>query len=212
MKIGVVILIIQDTFIYPLLECIQRNTVLPDGIIIINNSNIELNVPENVTVFKPLVPLGVNASWNYVFQKYANSFDLISVLNDDLLIEEFFFEKLKIAAEGNPIAGVFCPDTVRDLSVFQSLFDQRQLCSPMSKREGWAFTIRSSVAKQIPPIPTKLQTWCGDDWIWRHCYKIGRPWLKMVNNKCFHFVGQSCKLADKRKDLTAEKSIFKTLL
>lgn len=212
MTIGVIIPIVHEDYIHKLLDCIQRNSTQPSEIIIVDNSRNTLKVAKNITVIKPRTPMGVNASWNYGIQKLINH-DLISVLNDDLLIEELFFEKLQRLSEAKLKVGVFCPETRRDMSVFSPPYPiYSATCSPMNRREGWAWTIRSSVARQIPPIPTQLKTWCGDDWYWTHCYRLGYPWMKMEKNICFHYVGQSCKLVDKRKDLNPEKALFRSLL
>lgn len=82
----------------------------------------------------------------------------------------------------------------------------------MSMREGWAWTIRTSVAERIPPIPKKLKTFCGDDWYWTHTIRAGHLWGKMINNRCYHYVGQSNVIKDVRKDLKKERSLFKTLI
>jgi GT2 family glycosyltransferase len=216
MKIAVVIPIVHDKFIHPLLDCISSNTVQPDLIIIVDNSEKKFkfdNTHLQIRVFRPVTPLYINASWNFGISECVNHFDLITILNDDLLIEELFFEKLNRLAELHVAAGVFCPETLSEaLMVSKPKPAISVSCVSMRKREGWAWTIRSTVAKLIPSIPEELKTWCGDDWYWYHCHKLGYPWLKMNNNTCFHYVGQSNKIMDVRKDLHAEKAIFRSCL
>lgn len=216
MKIGVIVPVINNNFLPGLLHCIQRNTVQPDSIIVIDNSkNACIVKPDNMFFrnLRPPSPLGVNASWNLAIPMLVDNSDLISILNDDLLLEDYFFEKLARTAEKHPEASVLCPSTLRKqediLHAFNHSLDNT---FEMIKREGWAWTIRSSVAKAIPPIPDELKTFCGDDWYWHHCHKMNRPWLKMTNNYCYHFVSQSVNLIGAGKDLRSEKNIFSTYL
>lgn len=211
MKIGVVIPVINNKFLPGLLDCIRKNSVQPNTIIIVDNSeeSIMLDTTRlNTSVYRIFPPLGVNASWNYGIQRLIGSgVDLISILNDDLLIEERFFEKLQRLALVNGRAGVFCPETIKTPE-FDLLPASEAFCAPMNRREGWAWTIRTSVAKEVPPIPDKLKTFCGDDWYWLHCHKINRPWMKMINNQCYHYVSQSVNITPYKHDLKKEKELF----
>jgi len=217
MRIGVVIPFVQDTYIGPLLNCIERNSVRPDEIIMIDNSkkDTKLQITHlHLQHFRPSSPLGVNASWNYgIKELIEKDCDLISILNDDLLVEDLFFEKLIRLASKHPEAGVLCPETLRSPEALKNALPigSESVCG-MKKREGWAWTIRASLARTIPPIPGEMKTFCGDDWYWHRCRAQGRPWMKMINNRCFHYVGQSTVLMDVRKDLRVEKSIMSTLL
>lgn len=213
MQVGVVIPIVNDTYIYQLLDCIGRNSTQPDLIIIIDNSknkcNLELNNSGLRTeIYQPTIPLNVNASWNYGIHALTAlaGFDLISILNDDLLLEDLFFEKMIRLAKKHQNHSVFCPETVKDPNLIrESLPLGSESGMEMSRREGWAWTIRSSAAKYIPPIPEELVTFCGDDWFWYYCkIKLNRPWLKMINNRCFHYVGVS-KLKNEASVLALKK-------
>jgi GT2 family glycosyltransferase len=214
MKIGVIIPIINDRFINGLLDCIDKNSVLPESIIVIDNSKDDDKITIRkmrfrVEIYRPPTPLGVNASWNHgINELIKKDVDLVSVLNDDLLLENLFFEKMIRLASLHEEAGVFCPTTVKEPSMIHCGPMGSGICTGMHKREGWAWTIQKSVAKKIPPIPDLLKTFCGDDWYWHHCYKLGRPWMKMSNTLCYHFVGVS-------KDgigLKNEKAILQNLL
>lgn len=207
MRIGVFIPVVQECYVKPLVTYIENNTVRPDKIIILDNSansNIVVSSKRScLEIIKPPEPLTVNRSWNYGISKLAGEVDLVSILNDDLIIEDMFFEKLLYAARKNAKAGVFCPNTAHDQNKVKNVF-KTTTCSRMTKREGWAWTIRSEVAKLIDPIPEKLVTWCGDDWYWHHCHKLNRPWMKMSHNNIFHFVGASHLLLTPNRDRKGE--------
>jgi len=219
MQVGVVIPIINDRYIYTLLDCIGRNSIHPDSIIIIDNCKNKCNLKITSTglrmeTHRPNLPLNVNASWNYGIKTLAD-FDLISVLNDDLLLEDLFFEKIIRLAKKHPNYSVFCPETVKDPDlVRESLPLGSESGVEMGRREGWAWTIRSSTAKHIPPIPEELVTFYGDDWFWYYCkIKLNQPWLKMINNRCFHFVGvNQLKNEDSVLHLKKERALFQQML
>jgi GT2 family glycosyltransferase len=216
MKIGVIVPVINNNFLPGLLDCIERNTVHPDSIIIIDNSPDRGIVIQTRLFFHkimPDIPLGVNASWNTAVPMLFDTTDMISILNDDLLLEDHFFEKLIDTARLYPEAGVLCPNTLKDEEGIKHAFQAgNNNASRMNRREGWAWTIRSEVAKRIPPIPSDLVTFCGDDWYWHHCHKLNRPWMKMITNYCYHYGSQSVRLTGVEKDLRSEKNIFATYL
>ncbi len=221
MKIGIVIPVVSDKYITALLDCIADNTVLPHSVLILDNSGKHIPPVPLVPLSRKAVemvltdpPLGVNASWNYGIKvMLEREMDLISIFNDDIEIERFFFEKLISAAERYKKAGAFCPYTTRHrdaLKTPSSIMDAK--CYEMAKREGWAFTLRASVAKRIPQIPEKLRTFCGDDWLMIHSKKLGHPWYRMVNNLCFHHVGGTVRNSGLRGDLEGEKRTMNSLL
>lgn len=212
MKIAVIIPFVQDTFINVLLSWIAANSVQPDKVFLIDNSAHGVYIQTSLKQCEYIhnkIPMSVNGSWNYGFSLCQENFDLIAVLNDDLLIEKYFFEKNIKAMNECPSAGVVCPTTTTDKQeVFQSE-NGFPGCIVMRKREGWAWTIRSELAKKIPTIPCTLKTWCGDDWYWHQCQRLSFQWIKVQNNLCFHYVGQSVRL-DEATRLT--RKIEKALL
>jgi hypothetical protein len=85
----------------------------------------------------------------------------------------------------------------------------------MAKREGWAWTIRAEVAKQLPVIPDELRTFCGDDWIYTWCVRFGRPWAKMIGVRLYHYVGASMGTKEgqpARETLDGEKKFYSSII
>jgi hypothetical protein len=207
LSIGVVIPIIQNTYIYKLLDMIGHNSVVPDHILIIDNSqqNVIVSTQMHLCIMRPEKPFSVNESWNFGMRwMIEHKVDLIGVFNDDLLIEKYFFEKLQNAAVSFSEGKVFCPETVKDKCFIDNVRNVPVQCRKMNRREGWAWTIRSEIASQTQPIPNDLKTFCGDDWFWHQ----SQPWIKMIGNYCFHYIGRSVKMNDTRKDLRTEKSLL----
>lgn len=199
MKLGIVIPFIHENYIHNLLDDIFKNDGRPDAILLIDNrpkAMPALSTPHAaVEIYRPPRPLFVNEAWNYGIDYLMNTrkCDAVSVFNDDLILDRWFFWRLRSLMEDpkNQIYGVVVPETMSDPS-WQTGPDF--WCEFLKRREGWAFTIRAEVAKQLPPIPVdQLKTFCGDDWIFTWCERIGRPWAKMMGVRCFHFIGSSMK-------------------
>lgn len=221
MKLGMIIPFINEEYLHGILDDIFKNDGRPDSILLIDNradrignvrtrsSAIEFYVPEK--------PLSVNEAWNYGIDFMLNTrkCDLISVFNDDLILEKWFFDKLRTVAELDKYKqfGVFCPETMH---FKQFVAEPEFYCMEMRRRQGWAWTIRAEVARQIPPIPTEsLKTFCGDDWYYVWCNRLERPWAKVVGMRCFHYVGASMKAQQgqaARAMLKNEKRAFDSLI
>lgn len=216
MKIFLFIPVVYPGFIEQMLTDVFLNTVIPDSVTIIDNSENGLDLSYPVKMIRPDTKLGVNASWNLGIKKALEErADLISIFNDDLLIEKFFFEKLLDTVKRNKKMSVFCPRTLRKMRHYLQIANKDGYQPGgfldgdiMTKREGWAWTMKSSVAVSIPPIPETIETFFGDDWYWHHCYMMNRPWYKMKNTWCYHFVGQTVTRADVRKNLDDERETF----
>jgi len=214
MKIGVVVPIVGNEFIGPMLQTIKANTVQPAEILVIDNREDPCDLNCYVTqIMTWPSPRTVNESWNYgIDYMLKKRMDLISVFNDDILLEKFFFEKMTSLAGIHEQAGVFCPETVKASDYVKNpLPVGAEQCIKMKKREGWAWTIRGSIAEKVPPIPQEIATFCGDDWYWFKTARLGIPWMKMKNTWCFHYVGRSMKITSRRQDLSADKAMFKFL-
>lgn len=221
MKLGIVIPFINNNHIHNLLKDIFNNDGRPDSILLIDNrqkSEVQPNEfrESAIEVFRPLEPMPVNEAWKYGINYLAETrkCELISVFNDDLKLEKRFFDKMRILVEDpkNKNYSVFCPETMRmpDFPISPEFFTRQ-----MSKREGWAWTIRAEVAKQMPDIPPELQTFCGDDWIYTWCERFGRPWAKMMGVRLYHYVGASMKTKEgqpARATLDREKSFFASVI
>lgn len=212
MKMSVVIPVVQVDLFNDLWECIRKNTRIPDEFVILNNSKLEFPCPslEGTEIFfkRPENPLGVNDSWRFGFRKVDQNTDLISVLNDDILINKDFFRKLENTAKVRNKGVVFCPRTVpRKFLRGEKVKSNR--VQVMGKREGWAYTIRKSFLNSIPMIPDELKTYYGDDWFWFHAKRLGFVWFKMIDNFIFHYRSVSVNKAGLARTIGKEFKIFK---
>lgn len=215
-KIGVIIPVVNVPMAEELLLCLSMGYVQPDYVYLVNNSGQEINVPLDFDRWGSPVgietPAPVNASWNYGLNYYQKirPVDLVAILNDDLLVGRDFLGRIADAYANNHWEhkpGCFCPQTVKSKHNVGRGSTENPIL-PMHRREGWAMTLDADLLYQIPPIPSSLKTFCGDDWFWHHCYKLGRPWVKMVNNWIFHYGSTSVTKLGKQKDLKPEKEIF----
>lgn len=221
--IGCVIPFVQTQFILPLLQNMQDNIRTPDLVFLIDNrpDNIPLGLdfPKlTIIIHRPEKPLSVNAAWNVgIAYMIERGIDLISVLNDDLILPGYFFETIMRVSNLRDCRnyGVFCPETTTppDRPEVVDAPIQNFVISELTKREGWAFTMRTKLAKKIPPIPVdRFGTFCGDDWIYHESYKAGMKWMKIYGLNIYHYVGQTLRqirtLEDSRRLCRIEKQQF----
>lgn len=201
-KLTVVIPVMRWDLVIDLLRDICSNTILPSKILVINNAikpnNIpRFNVPIEILDFGKNI--GVNAAWNYAFTNSEKN-SHVSILNDDIRIKQHFFENVISVISFSKNIGVVCPRTVHYQSEFRSssekLYsypDAGVIPTVMSKREGWAFTIRNSLLEQLPLIPDELFIFCGDDWIWTWAHELKFIWAKDISNVIYHQIGGSLR-------------------
>jgi len=156
--------------------------------------------------------IGVNESWNIGFSQ-AGKCDILSVLNDDVVLNERFFERL-VAPFQIIDCAVVCPKTETTVEGFDATRLRAGLgfdLAPMKRREGWAFSFRKDILDNIPRIPVeKFKTFCGDDWLWYHTVVQRMRWYWDLNNVIYHKVGASLDSMPKlRETLREEKEAFR---
>lgn len=211
-RIGVIIPVVNFGLAVALLKNIYDNGFAPAQVFVIDNTGMHCTFPEPLndttllTVHVPRQPLSVNHAWSLGFSTLRD-LDLITVLNDDLLIERHFFEKIAILSSILPTAGVLCPQTVENpLDVFNT--PDRVWIENMENREGWAYTIRTDVLRQVPPFPVDMKTFFGDDWLWKFTRLQGYGWWKVQGCRVYHYQGVTTRRTGIRSSLREEKKVF----
>lgn len=83
----------------------------------------------------------------------------------------------------------------------------------MKRREGWAWTAKSSFIKNIKPIPNCLKIFYGDDYIF-HCAKmLGYDCIKIKNNYIFHYKESTIKkIINRNETISKECLLWKKIL
>jgi len=209
MKCQVVIPTININLLDCLLQSIAGNTLIPNHVIIINNlpdQSVVSTYGLSTTIITPRSPLSVNPSWNLGISQTTNC-DFVSILNDDILLPNKFFENLAGVFKVKTDAGVVCPWTVINMKEFKTKKGVNNIIK-MKRKEGWAWTIRKDLVDEIPPIHSNLQLFYGDDWFWWHTYKRKRTWVKDLNTIIYHAVGASCSkisILERTKQVRDEK-------
>jgi len=203
----------QITYTDQLLNNILQNKVLPQKIILIDDCSTE-NIRNLVKKYKSL-PIeyikhssnkSVNYSWNEGMQKTTTS--IVSVLNNDIIINKFFFKKIIDAYNNNPNWGIVCPKTIKQSKSVKSSVDEPVILKNMGKREGWAWSARMSFIKKIDPIPDFLRTYCGDDYVFFCARGLGYSALKMMNNVIYHYGGKTVKTTPPKGERKREKKLW----
>lgn len=174
-----------------LLNCISKNEEKPEEIILIDNGSIE-PINKLVTAHKNLniryirfdENIGVNPAWNLGIMKSKTP--VVSILNNDLLINNYFFKRIKETMNDKDI-GVCVPNTISDMYYAMTCKYEPVKIGPCNKREGWAFTIKKDIIDKFGYIPKELNRTYGDDYIFHCARKLNYRTVKMENNYIFHY-------------------------
>lgn len=208
MKYSVIIPVVNRSLASQLLASIATNTIIPDDILIVDNSMSKTAFPHDfdlpLRVIDTKECLGVNASWNLGIRAIGDC-DYVAILNDDVVLGKSFFERNIHVFKTNTDCGAACPGTVFNLSELEEKLSKIIL---MKKREGWAMSFRWDILKAIPPIPDDLKTFCGDDWFWLQTGLMGYYWYKDTGNIVYHKVGEAVRALGVRKHLRQDKAAF----
>ena len=213
MTYNVIIPVVSRDLAVDLLNSMADNTILPDQVLIIDNSlagtTFDFDPGLSVDIIYMKKRLDVNASWNLGIS-YIDDCDYLAILNDDVLLGKYFFEKNINIFRQYTDCGVACPDTVHNIADMKTCGSGKII--RMKKREGWAFSFRYSLLKKIPSVPDVLKTFCGDDWFWAHTHSQNYCWYKDTGNIVYHKVGAAVKKLGARAHLKQDKTYLRRML
>ena len=179
---------------------IAENVVLPEEIILVDNGSTE-KIGKLVKKYNKKGKLrirfirhkrniGVNAAWNEGIKLAKTS--LISILNNDIILNKYFFKKIIEASQVNEKYGIFCVTNAKKIERVGESKDIKIKIANMGKREGWAFTIRKEITDRLPPIPPDLRIYCGDDFLYYGARTVlGYQAVRIMNNYIFHLGGRT---------------------
>lgn len=185
----------QIQFTNQILKFINLNVVKPERIILIDDCGTD-NIQELVEKYKYLnidfirhtENKGLNYSWSEGIE--LSETPLTSVLNNDLVLNKYFFKKIIDSYYMN--WALICPNTIKEIENVEKLSkDEAVLLDEMGKREGWCWTGRTDFLKSICPIPSILKMYYGDDYVFFRARHKNLPVLKMMNNYIFHYGGRT---------------------
>lgn len=188
----------QCKFTEEILGYIDNCTVQPRQIILIDNGSDD-RTKEIVDTYKERlrinyvfndVNIGVNASWNLGLS--MSDADVVSILNNDLIILPYFFEKILITFEDFPVCGYVIPLTLESKGMLNGC--ERNNGNDVTDapyRQGWAFSMRRKIFEKSGPIPSELFTFYGDDFLFGETLEQGYRAFMMLDNPIFHYLSQS---------------------
>jgi hypothetical protein len=210
-KLDVVVPVVDVEGFSSLLDCLENQSVIPKTLIIIDNSKgivPPINpIFEKVVTIWPKPSWGVNKSWNAGLACVSSSY--VAVLNDTVFLDKYWIEKVQYVFNHVSNAGVVCPYLSKsDINISHN---ENPIWSKISKREGWAWSIKKSLLNKIPPIPDELEIFCGDDWYWYHVHKLGYDWFKIMNSFVVHSPGVSAN-PEYKATLKHEKRLFAQII
>ena len=200
----------NDHLTSKLFQCLEEQTVLPATVFIIDNGaggNGHASPHRDLCGRSPLptvyLPqernIGVNASWNLALTLCKSEY--VSILNNDLLINKWFIEKVERTFIENPNCGGCVPNTLPTIQAYESHAEIKRSYQWQPHREGWAFSVRRELWEKIPSV---LKTFLGDDFIFAAIQRRGYIWIKTFDNHIFHYVSQSLYSTGADKDWPAD--------
>lgn len=194
MKIEVVLPVINYNLALALLEQIDANTVTPDRVLVVDNTNRThpWMLTNNFDLDFLYTTTGrLNESWEVARKELHEDTDLVFFLNDDLIIGSWFFERMLNTVAYNDKYGVVCARTVTSPdSVKKGRVQFRE--ERGAKFDAWAFGIKKELLDTIPPIPwDRITTFCGDLFVWEFVKRKGLVCGKDLGNNMYHYVGTS---------------------
>jgi GT2 family glycosyltransferase len=136
--------------------------------------------------------IGVNPAWNHVFE--TSDADHIAVLNNDLVINHGFFEKILQTVERYPDCGITQPFDVPSPDHVHAGPSQLQVSVVKRKMIGYAFTVSRRLLEISGPIPESLVIYCGDQLLFDIAQEEQLPVLLMRHNRIFHYGSRTCSL------------------
>jgi len=196
-----------------LLKSIEENTLLPKRIIIIDNTEESYNPISSkfpIDIYYSQTKT-VNESINLGISKLSDC-DFVSILNDDVILGSWFFERIAKVLNTMINCCVLCPHIIVDPTKLP-LIEGKEEIVPMTKREGCAFTVKKYIIDAVPPIPDeRIKIFHGDDWIWYWTAKTGKIWCKDMGNFVFHKVGSSILRLGFRKVKRPEREEYRKII
>ena len=187
----------RHKFTRGVLDDIANNSVLPGHVYLIDNSEAPETEPICREMAKRLpvvyceqkTNIGVNASWNLGIS--MSSADIVAILNNDLALCSFFFEKVLATFERYKNVGLVVPACVRSAHMARIAKDNGQVrIQPMPYgHQGFAMMVKRDLVDVDKPIPAELKTFCGENWLYALVRKAERENVKCLDLPVHHFHG-----------------------
>jgi len=180
----------QILYTKSLLDQIFKMKTKPDKIILIDDCSEELfdikkySSKLNIQYIKHKTNRGLNYSWNEGLN--LSNTPLISVLNNDIILNEFFFDKIIEVQKEN--WGIVCPNKAKTIEMVNNENLPPKIIH-LKKRQGWCWTIKKEVYNLIGKIPSFLRIYCGDDYIFLKSKNLGFENVMISNNYVYHYGG-----------------------
>jgi hypothetical protein len=142
---------------------------------------------ENIAVVKNNSNVPLNRLWNN-FRKQS-SCDILTFLNNDILIPTNFLSDNKNVFASDDDIGIVIhvtnnPDYNLDLEKTRSIVLSEKV------RQGWDFSI---MRKYFVEIPSSLDFYCGDDFLFENIYKQNKTVAICLSSPIIHLLSQTRK-------------------
>jgi len=179
---------------FDLIDCLTKGSVMPKRVTVIDNSQefqYLKSTPFDLKIYQDGISRHCHEVWNFARSLILPDVSYVMFLNDDILVNRFFVERVMHIYNRVP-AAVVC-GTLAEKIVYSFNNIGPPTITKMGKREGICFAINKNILDFIPPIPSELKRYYGDDWYWWWTRKMGLDWYKDLNNVVYHYGGATMK-------------------
>ncbi len=196
-------------------EDLLRQTNRDFELVLFDQASTELHTHERLIHYQhePGVKLIFNASntplntvWNWFYETSRHQFELLCFLNNDVRLTRNFVDDTLALFEQEAYVGVAGHATNHENYQRAAPKLEYQIAARNKHLQGWDFTIRSSLYR---PIPSILQTYCGDDYLFQQVYNSGYHLAYITSSPIIHYEGASKK--DLREDGMLDTERFLSL-
>ena len=217
-NIALIVPVVQTKMAHELFESVKENVYRPQQIIVIDNSVSGFVSPLRGTqvIRHGRAPLEVNPSWTFASSFLQTDIDIVVIVNDDVLLNPLFFDKVADTFNKYPKAGYVVPATVNNKNAFNEISPTLDnSIRHVRIKSGWCFALNRILLSLIPPIPDELETFFGDTWYYMFAIRAGLQRLQMRNNVIYHYGGATLKsksVISYRRKRAKEKTIYNQLI
>lgn len=175
-----------------LVNDLKRQTFTDYELIIVDQNSVEPGTKEflnkmqsNCTIIRNSFNKPLNAIWNEFIVRAKG--DVCAFLNNDIRIPANFLEDTRDVFDLEPeVSAVIHPTNHKDWTVATD--DLTYVVLDERTRQGWDFSFRKS---EWVNIPSELDFYCGDDFIFEHIYIKNKKVAFALSSPIIHLLSRT---------------------
>lgn len=176
-----------------MLTCVRESYTQPSNIFLIDNGSTDdtFKLPEEfsdlpITYIRNDTNIGVNPAWNQGLQMLKS--DIVGIINNDIEFPPYTFDLILEALNSWDKLGIVHPRRA-DRSEFEECKPKFPVLDTGHGIQGFCMFMKTSLWKEIGPVPKELIIFYGDDFIRTRTVELGYHLATIVNAPMFHHEG-----------------------